>query len=91
MFMIERDGENNSPLNLAGPGVNTWMLSEDLDSPGKSLAKVDVDHAETDKQRAVAKDTRREILLQVRQTFWDFYYRGRNSTSSRTPKNNGNP
>lgn len=74
-FMIERDGENNSPLNLAGPGVNTWMLSEDLGFPGKSLAKVDVDHAETDKQRAVAKDTRREILLQVRQTFWDFYYR----------------
>ena len=75
MFMVERDGENNSPLNLNGPGVNTWMVSEDLGFPGKSFAKVDVDNAETGKQRAAAKEMRREILLQTRQTFWDFYYR----------------
>jgi outer membrane protein TolC len=75
MFMIERDGESGSPLNLNGSGVNTWMVSEDLGFPGKSLARVDVDNAEAGKQRAMAKDARREILLQTRQTFWDFYYR----------------
>ncbi len=52
-----------------------WQVEENLGFPGKSLAQVDVDNAETGKQRAMAKDTRRTILLQTRQTFWDFYYR----------------
>ncbi|MGH7739279.1 MAG: TolC family protein [bacterium] len=74
-FMIERDGESGGPLNLDGPGVNTWMVSEDLGFPGQSLVKVDVDNAETAKQKAMADDARRLILLQTRQTFWEFYYR----------------
>jgi outer membrane protein TolC len=55
--------------------TNMWQVEENLGFPGKSLAQVDVDNAETEKQRAMANDTRRSILLQTRQTFWDFYYR----------------
>ena len=57
------------------PGMNMWQVEENLGFPGKSFAQVDVDNAETGKQQALAADTRREILLQARQTFWDFYYR----------------
>src|SRR5258708_5532452 len=56
-------------------GTDNWMVEENLGFPGKSFAQADVDGAETAKQRAMAKDTRRTILLQTRQTFWDFYYR----------------
>ena len=56
-------------------GADNWMVEENLGFPGKSFAQVDVDNAETAKQSAMAKDTRRTILLQARQTFWDFYYR----------------
>jgi outer membrane protein TolC len=55
--------------------TNMWQVEENLGFPGKSFAQVDVDNAETGKQQAMARDTRREILLQTRQTFWDFYYR----------------
>jgi len=57
------------------PDTNMWLVEENLGFPGKSLAQVDLDNAETDKQRAEARDTRRSILLQTQQTFWDFYYR----------------
>jgi outer membrane protein TolC len=55
--------------------MTMWQVEENLGFPGQSFAKVDVDNAETGKQKAMAEDTRREILLQTRQTFWDFYYR----------------
>lgn len=54
-----------------------WQVEESLGFPGKSLAQVDVDNAETKKQQAMARDTRRSILLQTRETFWEFYYRQR--------------
>ncbi len=57
------------------PNTNMWQVEENLGFPGKSFAQVDVDNAETGKQKAMARDMRREILLQTRQTFWDFYYR----------------
>ena len=56
-------------------GMEMWQVEENLGFPGKSFARADVDNAETAKQKAMAKDTRRAILLQTRQTFWDFYYR----------------
>ena len=52
-----------------------WQVEENLGFPGKSLAQVDVDNAEAGKQKALAKDMRRSILFQTRQTFWDFFYR----------------
>lgn len=52
-----------------------WQVEENLGFPGKSFAQVDVDNAEVGKQKALAKDMRRSILLQARQTFWDFFYR----------------
>lgn len=57
------------------PDMSMWQVEENLGFPGKSLAQVDVDQAETGKQQAMAEDTRRTILLQTRQAFWDFYYR----------------
>lgn len=56
-------------------GMEMWQVEENLGFPGKSFAQADVDNAETAKQKAMARDTRREILLQTRQTFWDCYYR----------------
>ena len=55
--------------------MTMWQVEENLGFPGKSLAQADVDNAQAAKQRAMARDTRREILLQTRQTFWEFYYR----------------
>jgi outer membrane protein TolC len=55
--------------------TNMWQVEENLGFPGKSFAQVDVDNAETGEQKSMAQNTRREILLQTRQTFWDFYYR----------------
>jgi outer membrane protein TolC len=55
--------------------MTMWQVEENLGFPGQSFAQVDVDNAETGKQQAMAEDTRRTILRQTRQTFWDFYYR----------------
>ena len=52
-----------------------WSLGEDLGFPGRSIAQADVDGAEAKKQTALAQDTRRMILLQARQAYWDFYFR----------------
>ncbi len=57
------------------PDMSMWQVEENLGFPGKSLAQLDVDKAETGKKQALAQDTRRTILLQTRQAFWDFYYR----------------
>ena len=62
-------------IDKTTPGMETWMVDEDLGFPGKSLAKADVDGAETKRLQAMALDTRRSILFQARQAFWDFYFR----------------
>jgi len=64
-FMIDR----------TTPGMEMWMIDEDLGIPGTGIAKADVDGAETHRMQAEAWNTRRSILLQARQAFWDFYYR----------------
>lgn len=62
-------------VNQTFQNMDMWEVEENLGFPGKSFAQADVDNAEAAKQQAMAKDTRRSILLQTRQTFWDFYYR----------------
>ncbi|HJT24177.1 MAG TPA: TolC family protein, partial [bacterium] len=62
-------------LDTTFPNTQMWQVEENLGFPGKGFAQVDVDNAQTAKQRALARDERRTILLQTRQTFWDFYYR----------------
>jgi outer membrane protein, heavy metal efflux system len=59
-----------------GPSAQQmWSLGEDLGFPGRSIAQADVDGAEAKKQAALAQDTRRMIVLQARQAYWDFYFR----------------
>jgi outer membrane protein TolC len=59
------------------PNMNMWLVQEDLGFPGQGLAQLDVNNAETGRQKAMASDTRRTILLQTQEAFWEFYYRQR--------------
>ncbi|HET9870896.1 MAG TPA: hypothetical protein VFR02_10435, partial [bacterium] len=59
-----------------GPMAQQMLsLGEDLGFPGRSIAQADVDGAEAKRQAALAQDTRRMIVLQARQAYWDFYFR----------------
>jgi outer membrane protein TolC len=70
-FMFESDD-----AGFYGPmAQQMFSLGEDLGFPGRSIAQADVDGAEAKKQAALAQDTRRMILLQARQAYWDFYFR----------------
>lgn len=57
------------------PGMEMWQVGEKLGFPGKGIAKADRAGAEAKKAAAEAEDTRRSIVLQARQAYWDFYYR----------------
>lgn len=74
VVMIDRTGQAGSPLNFTG-GTEMWMVEENLGFPGKSIAKADADGAEAKRMGAEAQNTRRMILMQARQTYWEFYYR----------------
>ncbi len=62
-------------IDTTNPGMEMWMVGEKLGFPGKGIAKADMVGAEAKKMEAMAEDTRRSIVLQTRQAFWDFYYR----------------
>lgn len=74
VVMIDKTGQEGSPLNFAS-GTEMWMVEENLGFPGKSIAKADAEGAEAKRMGAEAKNTHRMILMQARQTFWEFYYR----------------
>ncbi len=57
------------------PGMEMWQVGEKLGFPGKGIAKADRAGAEAKKAAAEAEDTKRSIVLQARQAYWDFYYR----------------
>ena len=57
------------------PGMEMWQVEEKLGFPGKGIAKADLYGAEAKRAGAEALDTRRSIVLQARQAYWDFYYR----------------
>ncbi len=59
------------------PGMEMWQVEEKLGFPGKGIAKADMAGAEAKKTDAEAQDTRRSIVLQARQAYWDFYYRSK--------------
>lgn len=74
VFMIDKTGENGDPLHFSS-GMEMWMVEENLGFPGKGIAKADAMGAEAKRMQAEAQATDREILLQARQAFWEFYFR----------------
>jgi cobalt-zinc-cadmium efflux system outer membrane protein len=62
-------------IDTTNPGMEQWMVEEKLGFPGKGIAKADMYGAEAKKTQAEALGTRRMIVLQARQAFWEFYYR----------------
>jgi outer membrane protein TolC len=74
MFMIDRSGQSGDPLNFSS-GMEMWMVEQELGFPGKGIAEADARGAEAGRLRAQEKDTRRFILKEIRQAFWEFYYR----------------
>lgn len=64
-------------VDTTNPGMQMWMVEEKLGFPGKGIAKADMNGAEAKKMRAMALETRRSIVLQAKQAYWNFYYRQR--------------
>src|SRR5690242_13603261 len=64
-------------VDTTNPGMEMWMVEEKLGFPGKGIAKADVNGAEAKRMEAEAEGTRRSIVLQARQAYWEFYYRGK--------------
>jgi outer membrane protein TolC len=62
-------------IDTTNPGMEMWMAEEKLGFPGKGIAQADVMGAEAKKSRAEAQDQTRSIVLQARQSYWDFYFR----------------
>ncbi|HVZ79337.1 MAG TPA: TolC family protein [bacterium] len=75
-FMIDKTGESGDPLNFSS-GMEMWMVEENLGFPGKGIVKADALGAEAKRLEAEAGATDREILLQARQAFWEFYFRSK--------------
>jgi outer membrane protein TolC len=64
-------------VDTTNPGMQMWMVEEKMGFPGKGAAKADVKGAEARGMRAEALGTRRSIVLQAQQAYWEFYYRGK--------------
>ena len=62
-------------IDTTNPGMEQLMVEEKLGFPGKGIAKADMYGAEAKKMEAMAADSRRSIVLQARQAYWDFFYR----------------
>lgn len=64
-------------VDTTNPGMQMWMVEEKMGFPGKGAAKADMNGAEARKMKAEALGTRRSIVLQARQAYWEFYYRSK--------------
>jgi len=64
-------------IDTTNPGMQMWMVEEKMGFPGKGAAKADVKGAEARGMKAEALSTRRSIVLQAQQAYWEFYYRGK--------------
>jgi len=64
-------------IDTTNPGMQMWMVEEKMGFPGKGAAKSDVKAAEARGMKAEALSTRRMIVLQAQQAYWEFYYRGK--------------
>jgi outer membrane protein TolC len=77
MVMVERSGEPNGPFNWNGATMEMLMAEEQIRFPGKSLVEASRLRAEARKASSDSDNSRRNILLQAREGYWDFYYRAR--------------
>lgn len=75
--MVERSGEPNGPFNWNGATMEMLMAEEQIRFPGKSLVEASRLRAEARKASSDSDNTRRNILLQAREGYWDFYYRSK--------------
>jgi cobalt-zinc-cadmium efflux system outer membrane protein len=64
-------------VDTTNPGMQMWMLEEKMGFPGKAAAQAEMNGAEARRMEAEALGTRRSIVLQARQAYWEFYYRSK--------------
>lgn len=77
MLMLEKGGQEGSPLHWGSADRETWMLSQEFRFPGKGLADAAAMRASARVSSAAAEEARRRVLMEAREAWWEFYFRTR--------------
>ena len=73
MLMLGYSGQKDSPLNLQDASMRSLMWDQRWRFPGKSLIDLSGIRSNTEKQKALAQNARREALYQARLGFWHLW------------------